>query len=124
MTGHESRISPVSVAAAPGAEREKLLQRFAELDARNQSRVLEMTLTLIHQQQDEQLPQRDRSIKHHTATVDRLLELIETQGHKDVIQTRMWWSMLADHQQRLIELDVDYFGIPDRSSPFLPSGFA
>lgn len=112
MTGHGNQLSPVSIAPVPGAEREKLLQRFAELNARNQSRVLEMALTLIHQQQDEQLPQRERAIKRHAAMVDRLLELIEARGHEDAIYTRVWRSMLADHQRDLVELGVDYFGHP------------
>lgn len=118
MTSHRHQLSPVSIAPMPGAEREKLLQRFAELNARNQSRVLEMALTLIHQQQDEQLPQRERAIKRHAAMVDRLLELIEARGHEDPIYTRVWRSMLADHQRCLVELGVDYFGCPGRSDLF------
>ena len=115
MTDVRSNPTPATVAPIPGFDAEKLMQRFAELDARNRSRLLEMALGMIEDQQDEKLPPREREVKGLIDTIERLIELLHGRGHEDTIQTRIWRAMLDNDRAELAAMGVEYFGPADRA---------
>lgn len=98
------------VAPAPGFEAERLMQRFAALDARNQAQLLATALGLIERQEDEQLSPHEREVKRAIWTVERTLELLQSRGHEDSLQTRLWRGVLSEEQRRLAAWGVDYYG--------------
>ena len=101
MRAVPSLLIPVTVTAAPGFEDSKLMQRFAELDARNQRHLLETALALIERQQDAQLLPHERAAKRHIWTIERTIELLHTHGHECDIQSAVWRGVLTEERRML-----------------------
>lgn len=110
MSAVRAVATPASVAALPGFEADKLMQRFAELDARNRCRLLEFALGMIERQRDDTLPPHERKAKRLIDSIERLIELLHGRGHEDTIQTRIWRAMLEEDRKELAAMGVEYFG--------------
>lgn len=110
MRAAEPRLSPPTVAALPGFEARKLLQRFAQLDAGNQVRLLDMAAGMIEHQHDAKLPPRERQAKQLIDRIERCLELLATEGGDCRIKTAIWRGMVDDDKAELAALGVGYFG--------------
>lgn len=110
MSRFASMATPATVAPVAGYEADKLLQRFAVLDAQNRLRLLESALSMIEHQHNAKLPAREREARQTIQTVERTVELLHTHGHEDGIQTAMWQEMLSDGRRRLAAFGIDYYG--------------
>lgn len=110
MSALDRRMSPATVAPTPGREREKLLQRFAELDAASRDRLLGHALGLIRQQELAKLTPHEREVERLIWSVDRALEIQNDPAERNAIRTRVNDALLQDYIARLAALGVDYFG--------------
>jgi hypothetical protein len=104
--------TPPTVASAPGGEAEKLLQRFAQLNAANKARLLDMAGHMIEHERDATLPPREREAKKLIDRIERCLELIATEGG-GVIERRVWRGLVDGDKARLAALGIHYFGAGD-----------
>lgn len=110
MSAVDRRVPPATVASAPGAEAEKLLQRFGQLESSNRSRLLSLALDMIEKQRDARLPPRDRKAKQLIERIERCLELIAAADNPQALGPRIWRDMVATDRAELTALGIGYFG--------------
>lgn len=109
MSGRDRRMSPATVAATPGKEREKLLQRYERLNHKHRKELLEKAFYMIGWQEDEKRPKEEREIQRVIDRIENCLDLLAQSPDVDEIQTRIWRAMIVDDKARLAELGVNYF---------------